>query len=200
MSEIIRELQQEIRDKKRTASGIHSKKGIRGYVGKMLFPTDLMSRKEKYNHRKAGKCIVTNMYDEIISRDKFKMLPHEEQVKTMSHWKNKYSTKQIAQGMGISEGAYYNIVSTLGLSKKYKTAKPKAKPTKAVQAKPEALRTTVAPEVTVIERPIEVNGLLLAYKGKFTAEEICKKLDKISLLLSDEESKFDIEIKVREIK
>lgn len=52
---IERMLQDEIRDKKKTASGIHSRKGSRGYVGKMLTPVDFMSRKEKREYQKTAK-------------------------------------------------------------------------------------------------------------------------------------------------
>ena len=38
--------------KKRTASGVHHKTGKRGYVGKMLFPTDMLKGKEKRSYQK----------------------------------------------------------------------------------------------------------------------------------------------------
>jgi hypothetical protein len=60
---IEKEFYADIKDKKRTGAGIFSCKGKRGDVGKMLLPSDIMSRKDKYNHRKAGKCVTTNMYD-----------------------------------------------------------------------------------------------------------------------------------------
>ncbi|MGR5978869.1 hypothetical protein ACT7DJ_14165 [Bacillus cereus] len=51
--EIQRVLQEEIREKKRTASGVHHKTGKRGYVGKMLFPNDMLKGKEKRSYQKS---------------------------------------------------------------------------------------------------------------------------------------------------
>jgi hypothetical protein len=197
LSVIARELEQEIRDKKRTASGIHSRKGKRGYVGKMLFPSDIMSRKDKYNHRKAGKCIVTNLRDEIISRDKFKLMPKEEQVKTLLHWRDKYSTADIIKGLGISKGSYYQLASYLGVTKQYKQTKSRKGNPKNNSV---AITANPIPEpIQVISKKAVVDGLLLAYSGQFTADEIVRKIDKIGLLLSDEPNKFEVEIKIREL-
>ena len=67
---------QEVRDKKRTASGVHSKTGKNGYVGKMRFPSDIMSRKEKYNYRKAGKVVTNNYMKKLL------------QLQNLKHWKH----------------------------------------------------------------------------------------------------------------
>jgi hypothetical protein len=202
LSSIAKELEMEIREKKRTARGVHSRKGKRGYVGRMLFPSDMMSRKDKYNHRKAGKCIVTNVRDEIISRDKFKLLPQEEQVKLLTHWRDKYNTDEIIAGLGIAKGTYYQLASDLGVSKKYNktnTTKKKEKAPKAIAVAPEPTHPEVIQETQLITRLQVVDGLALAYRGEYTAEEIIKRLDKIGLMLSDEESKFEVEIKIREL-
>ena len=61
----------EIREKKRTASGVHHKTGKNGYVGTMRFPSDIMSRKDKMKYRRNGKVMTTNMYDEIITAEEF---------------------------------------------------------------------------------------------------------------------------------
>ena len=93
---------QEVRDKKRTASGVHSKTGKNGYVGKMRFPSDIMSRKEKYNYRKAGKVMTTNMYDEILTVEEFEQLETQEKRNRLSYWRNIYTNKEILEAMGIA--------------------------------------------------------------------------------------------------
>lgn len=197
MSFITDMLNQEIREQKRTASGVHSRKGKRGYVGKMLFPVDLMSRKDKYNYRKAGKCIVTSIRDELLSRDKFKVLSIEDQVKTLSHWRGKYDTKAIVEALGISKGSYYQLSSDLGVTKQYSSRKAKAKTPKKKEALPVV---PDAPEaVHSISKKDILEGLLLAYTGDYSAEDIIRKLDKIGLILSDEPNKFEVEIKIREL-
>lgn len=197
-SDIVRELKSEIREQKRTASGIHSRKGKRGYVGKMLFPTDLMSRKEKYNHRKGGRIILSNLYDEIISKDKLKMLPKDIQAKTIAHWRSKYSTDEITEGMGCTKATYYNIASSLGVTKKGATGTVKAKRTPKVKKETPVIKEA-SPEIAIIESQPVINGLMMGYSGEFDADQIIKKLEKIGLMLLDEESKFDVEIRIKEI-
>ena len=50
-SEAERLFNDEVRDKKRTASGVHHKAGKNGYVGKMRFPSDIMNKKEKRKYK-----------------------------------------------------------------------------------------------------------------------------------------------------
>ena len=89
----------EVREKKRTASGVHSKTGKNGYVGKMLFPSDIMSRKDKYNHRKAGKIVTSNIYDTILTKDEFNKLENYEKKNMLQYWRNTYSMTEIKKGM-----------------------------------------------------------------------------------------------------
>ena len=41
----------EVREKKKAASGVHSKTGKKGYVGRMRFPSDILNRTEKKDTR-----------------------------------------------------------------------------------------------------------------------------------------------------
>lgn len=143
-------------------------------------------------------------WDDIISKDKFRELPKEEQVRTMEHWRNTFDSATIAKGMRISRPNYYTLASELGVSKKYNTknsktarVKQSAKPVEVVKVE-KAVK--VAPEAVVSSpKAVVVNGLVLTYAGKYTADEIIKKLDKIGLILSDESNKFDVEIKITEV-
>jgi hypothetical protein len=199
---------QDVREKKRAASGVHSKTGSRGYVGKMLFPTDFMSRKEKYNYRKAGKCVTTNLYDNILSIDEFNNMETHEQRNWMAYWRTKYSNKEIQKEMGVNNSKYYSIVGQLGLPKAERSPRSNAaKPRKA------AIKVTaVTPEPDIILEPFEtppsrpaaapepikeiINGLHVIFNGTYNADQISKQLTKMQLLLDGEEDNFYIELKI----
>lgn len=135
--------------------------------------------------------------DIILSKDKFKMLPKSEQIKTLIHWREKYDTATIVEAMQMSRPAYYGLASELGVTKKYQTKqKPKQKP-ESKQVTP-VITPEPVPEAVVSPEAF-VKGLVLAYAGEYTADEIIRKLDKIGLILSDEENKFEVEIKINEV-
>jgi hypothetical protein len=192
----------DIREKKKAASGVHSKTGKNGYVGKMRFPSDIMSRKEKYNYRKASKVMTTNMYDEILTRESFEALDNHEKKNHMQYWRTKYKIKEIQQAMGISNKVFYDIIEALDLPKgmRKKTREPrKAKvAVAAVTPKKEAAQEEAA--VAVKEEPVVqeilVDGLHLVFNGTFESEHIIKRLNKFITLLDDETDDYYIELKL----
>jgi hypothetical protein len=197
---------QEVRDKKRTASGVHHKTGKRGYVGKMRFPTDIMTRKEKYNHRKAGKVMITNMYEELITLEEFEELDFNERKNRMAHWRTIYTNKEITNAMGIHNNKYYKIVAELGLPKaprvdrkEPRTSKPikvQEKQEKAIAVAPSPMKAQ-PPEVK--PEPVQeilVNGIQLVFNGIYSPEVIQKKMAKFELMLEDETDDFYIELKI----
>lgn len=196
----------EVRDKKRTASGVHHKTGKNGYVGKMRFPTDLMSRSEKIKHRKAGKVVISNMYEEIISIEDFEKLEKSEQKNMLAYWRNVYSNKEITNGLGIWNNRYYKLVAELELPKapRINRESPKRK-AKAKQASanisppeaPEEPKTPIeAPEKKEPVQEVIVNGLHLVFNGTYSPELIQKQLSKFELLLEGEDDDFYIELKL----
>jgi hypothetical protein len=207
----------DIREKKKAASGVHSKTGSRGYVGKMLFPSDIMSRKEKYNHRKAGKVQVSNLYEEVLTVDQFEELETEDQKNRLHYWRNNYSNKDIQAKMGIGNAQFYRIVKRLDLPKAArinKQEKPKRKATAkktlldyaAIESQqsqlefaPEALPEAPPAPPEAIPAPVQellFEGLHIVYNGTYTAESIQKKLSKIDLLIDGEPEEFYIEFKL----
>jgi hypothetical protein len=104
---------EDIKEKRIIASGVYSKTGKRGYVGKMLFPSDLMNRKEKYRYRKAGKVVVYNMYDTIMSFEEFLKLSEEEQKKALIEYRKRFTNRQITNTWGIGEYKIYEIMQRL---------------------------------------------------------------------------------------
>jgi hypothetical protein len=197
---------QEVRDKKRTASGVHHKTGKNGYTGKILFPSDIMSRKEKIKHRKAGKVMITNMYEELITLEEFEELEFQERKNRMAYWRTVYTNKEIMKAMGIHNNKYYKIVAELGLPKAPRIDRQAPRKAKAInvqetQEKAIAIESspikTQAPEVK--PEPIQeilVNGIHLVFNGTYSPETIQKKLAKFELMLEDETDDFYIELKL----
>jgi hypothetical protein len=197
---------QEVRDKKRTASGVHSKTGKNGYVGKMRFPSDIMSRKDKYNYRKAGKVVTTQLYEEIIPVEEFEALDKFEQRNRMGYWRNVYTNKEITNAMGIHNNKYYKIVAELGLPKaprvdrkEPRTSKPikvQGTPQKAVAVEPSPI---IMPEPETKPEPVQevlVDGIHLVFSGTYSPELIQRKLAKFELILEDENDDFYIELRL----
>jgi hypothetical protein len=178
----------EIREKKKTASGVHHKKGKRGYVGKMLFPTDLMTRKEKYNHRKGGKVLTSNMYDTILSVDEFKDLETYEQKNRMQYWRSNNKVKTIQQEMGVSPAKFYVILNELGLPT---DDKRKAKKTRSAKISDIQTVESVSPPIELL-----LSGLHLSFDGTFDAETIYKQITKYVSLLEGETDHYYVEFKL----
>lgn len=194
MSEAEEVFYKDIRQKKRTASGIHHKTGKRGYVGTMRFPTDYMSRREKYNYRKAGKIMTTNLFDIVLPIEEFKKLDDQEKRNRMQYWRSEKTNAEILKGLGISHNYYYKIVDELDLPKAPRTMKKeKANP------KTKNPETPKVQEQTAAETPVQqmmFDGLHLAYQGTYRPEQIQKQLEKFQLLLEDEQDDFHVEIRL----
>jgi hypothetical protein len=203
MNDIERMFYDEIRDKKKTASGVHHKTGKMGYVGKMKFPTDFMNRSEKMKYRRAGKVVTTNIFDTILPYEEFEKLETFEQRNRLQYWRNERPNKEIVQGMGISNKKFYDLVAELELPKAKRvdrnptrkaTAKKKVKePVPAVEEVPEILTPTKHEEQV---QEVIVNGLNVIFTGTYSAEKIEKQLTKFMLLLDSEEDDFYIEFRL----
>lgn len=214
-SEAERLFNDEVRDKKKTASGVHHKTGKNGYVGKMRFPSDIMSRKEKMKYKGNSRVSISNLYEEIITIEEFEKLETHEQRNRLAYWRNQYSNKEITEGMGIWNNKYYRIVADLGLprGKRVDGAPRKATAKKATQkaTKEPAIQSAIqsslmkleeappapvaAPPAPVVQEII-VEGLHLSFIGTYDAEKIQKQLSKFDLLLEGEEDDFYIEMKI----
>lgn len=206
-------LQEEIKEKKQSAQDMRSRAaGKRG--GRVKFPTDLMSRKEKLKHTKAGKVTVTNIYDEILKRAEFDALEEHEQKSRLQYWRSKYNVKQIQKGMGVAAATYYNYIDGLDLPKQRKPREPRkaiattpAKPIGkisdfiAAEQQPSLLDFETTQEPPAVETKsapafLDLSGLNIAYNGTYSAEDIQKLFSKLDIILDGEQSKFKIELKI----
>lgn len=209
-NEIERMFREEVRDKKITGYGIHSRKGKRGYVGKMMFPTDFMSRKEKQQYRKAGKVVTTNLYDEItMNYNQWKVLKEEDQKKYMQEWRNRFTLPEISEKLGAGESTIWSKCKQLGITSGKRGYRKRTAVTKTTILDTGKQQTIdKQPVSSIAVKPIEVfepmvipktNGMHLSLTGTYAAEEIVRKLTNFSVLLSEEKTKFDIKFFVQEV-
>lgn len=197
-SEAERAFYEDVREKKKVASGVHSKTGKKGYVGKMLFPTDIMSRKDKYNYRKAGKIVSSNLYEKIISIAEFNELEEFEKRNMLAYWRNVYTSKEIKTGMKVSSATYYRIVNELGLPVAPRNNKRRKAKINTVAIEPKEA-APVAAQIAAPAEPVQevmVNGIHFIYSGNFSAEHIQNQILKFASILDGEEDEFYIEFKL----
>lgn len=199
-NEAERTFYEDIREKKKAASGVHHKTGKNGYVGNMRFPTDIMSRKDKYNYRKAGKIVISNLYENILPIDEFNRLDREEQKQRMLFWRTNYSNVEIRQNMKIANATYYRIVAELELPKA-----PRGKSARTTIKKPiNKMKEEITPIIETKQIPdpppavqeMIIEGLHVVFNGTFSAEHIIKQLSKFELILDGEPDQFNIELKI----
>lgn len=126
--EIERMFNDDVREKKRTGSGVFSKTGKRGYVGTMRMPSDIMSRKDKYNYRKNGKVESYNMYDSIMNLEQFKKLTGQEKKRALEYWllEKGYTKEAIRKRMIVSAPTLDSWLMNFGI---FQDAEKKAEDT-----------------------------------------------------------------------
>jgi hypothetical protein len=195
----------DVREKKRTGSGIHHRTGKRGYVGKMMFAYDFMSRSEKLKHRKAGKVIVSNIYDEInMDFEELKAKPKEEMKRYLSEWQKRFTNTEIAKGLDMPDNKLYYWLRKFGLSGS----------TGVTEDQKRVATTTVVKDVNHVPQTPYINlpyvppappvvlpkldGIQFAFTGKHSSEKIIATLTKLQLLLEGESNDFEIKIFLEE--
>lgn len=136
-AEIEREFNLEIRDKKRTASGVHHKTGKRGYTGVVQFPHNLLRGKEKREYTKPGKVVAYNMFSSLMTYMELKTHPEDRQKEILTKWRETYKAKEIQEALGMDHNGYYDLLYDLGVLERPASAKPK-KNTGVKRVKPDA--------------------------------------------------------------
>lgn len=202
--DIKRLFNEDIRDKKTTARGVHNRTGTRGYVGKMKFPSDFLKGKEKKAYKGAGKVKTYSMYDNIIDYTSFLSLSEEEQYKYLTNYRERFSNKEIMDKWGIGNNTYYRLTDKLGVKKLRRGKRKGSTKAKSTVKETKSYDTSELPtpeevkgkEVVLKEKS---NGMTLAVNGVYSAEEIVRRIEKFGIILSDESSKFRISLTISEL-
>jgi hypothetical protein len=170
--------------------------------GSMKFATDLMSRKERQQHMKAGKVVTTNLYDTILTFMEFNNLETYEKKNMMQYWRSKYTIKEIMGAMGIANKKFYEIIDELELpkdraamAKGKREGKTRKAPIRKTQAAELAIQSQLEIETPPVQKII-INGLNLEFNGTYEPEHIIKQLLKFGALLEGETDSYFIELKL----
>jgi replicative superfamily II helicase len=195
----------DIKEKKQeTASLKAALKHKRLGKSSMKFATDLMSKKERKEHMKAGEVVTTNLYDTILTFMEFDRLETYEKKNMLQYWRSKYTIKEIMGAMGIANKKFYEIIDELELPKDralMAKGKREGKPRKAPVRKtaPEAAELAIQSSLELEPAPVQriiINGLNLEFNGTYEPEQIIKQLLKFGALLEGETDNYFIELKL----
>lgn len=202
----------EIREKKKETALLktatqHKRLGAK----KVLFATDLMSRKEKLKHTKAGRVMTTNMYENILPIAEFEILEDYEKRNRLQYLRSKYSAKELQTAMGTNSKRYYEIIKELDLPKAPRTKEGQTpQPRKATLKRREPAAVAIQSQLelepqtqpqTQQPEPVQkiiVNGLNLEFNGTFTADQIIKQFLKFGSLLEGEQDQYYIELRLQQ--
>ncbi|MEW4131965.1 hypothetical protein [Bacillus thuringiensis] len=201
-SDIGKMLQSEIRDKKRTASGIHHKTGKRGYTGVIRFPHEMLKGKAKKDYKGTGKVVKYNMFDTIMKYTDFRKLPVEKQKHLLVGYRIKHTNKKIMESWSLNNAQYYDkllpeldIKKSEGRGRRKGVTNKKDANSDTVNALNEVKsdyvieqQTTVKPIIESTSKPTEAIVSAVATKNQgentFVTNEIVFKEDGLHLNLN----------------
>ena len=211
MNEIEKTWNEEVREKKRTASGVHGKKGKRGYAGTMRTPVDLMTdpkERRAYEGTTPVRASIINPPDELVPHEEFKKMSRQEKILLLYKLRSNYSVKAVADAWGISDKTLYYYFRAYGISRgdaspsgtandipKESTSNDSSK--KQLPASSESANRTGSTTKPPTDKLSE-NECCFALKGNFEAQSLGKKLNGLACML-DDRLQYQVEIHVREI-
>lgn len=158
------------------------------------------------------------MPEPIMNYDEFMNLPETEQKVNLEKYRDMYTNRDIRKAWKMNDARLYKLIDSLGIQKK--TRKPskrqksnKELPTLAdIQAAKKEAQTKTAnelkPEIVneVIEQiknqpgqPVKEDGFQFTFNGSYESDVIIRKLEKLQLLLDDEQNNFNIELTIKEL-
>lgn len=172
----------EIKTKKSIARGASFRASRKkGFKGSIKLPVDYLTGKEKKDYI-SGEVNVYNMYDEIISYDKFKSCDMDERKKILGEYLKRFSRKEIAEKWGVKVHTIHDYVYRLGLSE----PSPEKNPNKNKKAN--TTSNNKEPETSI-------SGFTIKFNGKYDGKTIEEKLVGFTQLLeADEEYELIFEL------
>lgn len=224
--EVERIFNDDVRDKRKAGSGsFHRRgKGVKhGMSGALKTPSFYMSAKEK--KKLNGEVEVTNMYTTLIPFNEFNLKDMETQKALLTKWREIYDNATIRLELGISNKAFYDLVSDLEIPKKRRVedrnqrSKPKQakvsvtpKPKKSLMETMQFLgeerevlevKKEVIKEVEKVEKenaPVLITtGMQLTYNKIYGEEELNTIFTKCQIMVEGENKKFQLTLSLTEI-
>ena len=147
-------LREKIREKKRTASGVHHRASRRkGYKGAVKLPFETMGRQARDQYTKGGDVVEINLQQGIKWNDLKKMAPETQRKVLLEAGRlYGYSGYKIAIASDVSSGAIGKLVRDLGIAEELEERRKTITPEEREAQKQRLLllvgETTKAPEAT----------------------------------------------------
>lgn len=181
---------QEQNEKRKAASGAAHRATRTGRIGRMRMPSDLMDRRQRREYMKPGEVIVYNMYDSVIPKEEFSLLPVEQQRELLLRWRDnpEIGIKGIIEFWKVSRGTYYKKTKELGLTL------PRVKMNRS---HPSNKREHPILKGPVTEERLS-NLFALELTGEYAGEGLADRLEKLGLILNSE-AKYSVAIQIKEL-
>ena len=147
-------LREEIREKKRTASGVHHRASRRkGYKGAVKLPFETMGRQARDQYTKGGDVVEINLQQGIKWNDLKKMAPETQRKVLLEAGRlYGYSGYRISIASDTSNGTICKLVRELGIAEELEERRKTITPEEREAQKQRLLllvgETTKAPEAT----------------------------------------------------
>lgn len=208
MNEIEKTWNEEVREKKRAASGVHGKKGKRGYVGIMRTPVDLMTdpkERRAYEGTSPVRASIVDPQNALVPHDEFKKMSRQEKILLLYKLRSNYSAKAVADAWGISDKTLYYYYRAYGIRRENSSSDTvadddlKERPScdSSNEVSPETANVTDSKLDSQVEA-FPKNECCFMLVGSFEAQSLGKKLNGLAFML-DEKQKYQVEIHVREL-
>lgn len=161
--------------------------------------------------RRSSRVTTASIFDEInMSIDQFKSIPKEDQQRYLSEWRARFSVPQLAEKLNCRASTLYYYLSKFDLVDKERSAlASKNRKIGHVKSKKGKDNTVVEPITETVSTPAPApqdytvipnrNGMQFTFTGTYDAKQIIAKLEKLNLILDDEQNKFEIKLFVEEI-
>ena len=196
--DIKRVYDQDIKEKKRTGRGAHSRTGKLGRVGKVTTPADLLTGKDKKAYTQSSPVTTSNIYyDSIMSLEDFKKLSRQKKMLVLDAYRRRYTVREVASAWNLSDNTLYYYFRAYGVAKARKTAAQKnADPNPKPSSQENLSDAGTASKVVHEEIPGSECSFMAV--GEFEADSLCRKLQGLSCMLNDD-LRYQVEIRVKEI-
>jgi hypothetical protein len=143
-------------------------------------------------------------YDKIIPLPDFLLRSKEEQQRYLEEYRKRFSNKEITNAWDKKVGYIYQLMNNLQMKKD--TTKPRKQPIRKAPIKI-PVSSYVEPVPEPVPEPVqtppetlqEADGFVFRVKGTYNASTLIKRLEKLELMLTDEESEFEINLLIKEI-
>lgn len=158
------------------------------------------------------------MPEPIMDYNEFMELPETEQKEKLERYREAYTNRDLKKTWKLNDARLYKIIDGLGIQKKTRrptqrkkmnkelptladlqAAKKEAEKKTASELKPEIVNEVVEAMKKQPGQPVKEDGFQFTFNGSYESDVIIRKLEKLQLLLDDEQNNFNIELTIKEL-